>query len=234
MRALIPVCLLAALAAPSAVRAAPPPRPVVLELFTSEGCSSCPPADAILSDIARSRADVLPLAFHITYWDNLGWKDPFSFAAATQRQRGYVGISQAGTIYTPQAVVDGTIDVVGSDQSGVTQALARAAARAQATAPVDVSRIGDTVSIAIGAGSGAGTVWLIGYDSEHTTRVGRGENAGETLRESNIVRSLQAVGAWQGEKLEVTRGVPAGEKLAVIVQSADGKILGAARLQPGA
>ena len=124
--------------APVAVRAEPATRPIVVELFTSQGCSSCPPADALLRDLSRQRTDVLALAFHVTYWDRLGWPDPFALPAATERQRGYAGISHAGTIYTPQMVVDGTRDVVGSDQRGVQAALA--AARPVAAAHLAVAR----------------------------------------------------------------------------------------------
>ena len=98
-------------------------RPVVVELFTSQGCSSCPPADRVLRGLA-GRADVLPLAFHVTYWNRLGWVDPYSFEGATARQRAYERLSAIGGIYTPQAVVDGAVDVVGSDEARLRRAIA--------------------------------------------------------------------------------------------------------------
>ncbi|MCW3475581.1 DUF1223 domain-containing protein [Limobrevibacterium gyesilva] len=211
------------------VHAADGVRPVVIELFTSQGCSSCPPADQLLTELARTRPDVLPLAFHVTYWNNLGWRDPYSLDAATTRQRGYTGVSGLGTIYTPQAIVDGTRDIVGSDRDGVIAALDKAAATATAL-PLGVTRDGDEIAITVGSGAGAGKVLLIGYDGQHVTKVGRGENAGATLLESNIVRALEPVADWQGAELGLRHAAPAGEHAAVIVQAPDGRILAAARV----
>src|SRR5947207_9546964 len=100
-------------------------RPVVAELFTSEGCSSCPPADALLAELAK-RPDVLALSFHVDYWDRLGWKDPFSSRAATDRQNRYAKLLKLATVYTPQIVVDGRWEAVGSDRADVERALDRA------------------------------------------------------------------------------------------------------------
>src|SRR5271156_4434603 len=97
-------------------------RPVVVELFTSQGCSSCPPADALLGDMAR-RDDVIALGFHISYWDGLAWKDPFSSQSSTDRQRVYARLFDLGQVYTPQMVVDGAREMVGSDRASVRSAL---------------------------------------------------------------------------------------------------------------
>lgn len=227
MRPFRALFVLALLLVPGATRAEPATRPIVVELFTSQGCSSCPPADALLRDLSRQRADVLALAFHVTYWDRLGWPDPFALPAATERQRGYAGISHAGTIYTPQMVVDGTRDVVGSDQRGVQAALA--AARPVAAAHLAVREDPAGVTITVAAGIGKGRIMLIGYDPEHRTQVARGENAGRALVEANIVRAVDMAGAWTGDAMILTRPRPAGKLLAVIVQAADGTILAAAR-----
>ncbi|MBU6498195.1 MAG: DUF1223 domain-containing protein [Rhodospirillales bacterium] len=212
--------------------AAPPARPVVVELFTSEGCSSCPPADQVLTGLARDRPDILPLAMHVNYWNGLGWRDPFSFAGATERQRRYVPISGQGGIYTPQAVIDGRFDAIGSDRAAVLRAVAAAAGGP--AVPISVARTGAGLAVTIAAGSGEGRAWLIGYDSRHRTPVGRGENAGRTLIESNIVRSLVDIGPWSGAATVLMAPRPSGEHLAVIVQAPGGPILGAARVGPPA
>jgi hypothetical protein len=211
----------------------PPARPLVVELFTSEGCSSCPPADALLSDLARSRPDVLPLAFHITYWDGLGWRDPFALRAATDRQRNYAATLGLDGIYTPQMVVEGRQDVIGSDRASVLAALRQAAAALPPPVPLHLVRAGGLVTLEIGEGGRVrqGSVLLVGYDSAHQTAVARGENAGRTLTESNIVRGLARVGDWHGAPMTVQAAPPAGERIAAILQAPDGQILGAARLE---
>lgn len=205
-------------------------RPLVVELFTSQGCSSCPPADAIVAELARNRPDLLPLTFHVTYWNNLGWQDPFSFAGATERQRRYVALSVSPNVYTPAMVVDGQRDVVGSDRSAVEASLVRAEAAEQTAAAVDLVRTSDGVKVTIGAGAGPGNVLLVGYDRQHQTHVGRGENGGRTLLEANVVRSIAVVGTWTGQALRVQAAMPAGEEVAVVVQADNGRILGAGRL----
>jgi len=201
--------------------------PVVVELFTSQGCSSCPPADAFLTDLARQRRDVLPLAFHVTYWNYLGWKDPYSFDAATTRQRDYARHLGEDGVYTPQMVVDGTTVFVGSDR---VQGLKVIAAAAPKAVLVSVARDGQSLLIKVGAGAGQAEVLLVGFDPSHHTPVGRGENSGRTLLESNIVRSLTPVGAWSGSAVELRQAPPDGAGFAVLLQSTDGRIIGAARL----
>ncbi len=208
-------------------------RLVVVELFTSEGCSSCPPADEVLSDLARTRPDVLPLAFHITYWDRLGWPDPFALRAATERQRDYAATLRTDTIYTPQMIVDGRADVIGSDRGAVLAALRHAAATLPPPVALRLARTGGRVSVDIGAGGAghAGSLLLVGYDGAHRTIVALCENAGRTLSESNIVRSLARVADWRGGAMSMQAAAPAGEHLAAILQAPDGQVLGAARLE---
>jgi hypothetical protein len=224
MRGLV---LAALMAVPLAARAAETGPPVVVELFTSQGCSSCPPADALLTSFAKTRADVLPLAFHVTYWDYLGWKDPFGLAAATDRQKAYARALGQDGIYTPEMVVDGVTGFVGSDRAAAEGAIAHAAAKPVA---VSVRRDGAGLAVAAGPGCGRGRILLVGYDPSHKTPVGRGENDGRTLLESNIVRSLVTVGEWSGGAVTLHADVPAGERVAVLLQSENGRILGAARL----
>ena len=216
--------------APIAAGAQPAHRPVVIELFTSQGCSSCPPADRLVAELARTRPDLLALTFHVTYWNSLGWQDPFSFQGATDRQRRYVAEGVSPDAYTPAMVVDGRHDAVGSDRPEVEAILARAVREATATAPVDVTRLGNGLQISIGSGAGRGQVLLIGYDRQHQTQVGRGENRGRSLIEANIVRSLANAGSWTGQPMRLEVAIPAGEEAAVLVQADDGHILGAGRL----
>ena len=207
-------------------------RPVVVELFTSQGCSSCPPANAYLNEMVKQRRDVLALAFHVTYWDRLGWKDPFSLAAATDRQAVY-GRRFGDGSYTPEMVVDGAASAVGSDRSQVGSAIENARRNGQTAAAVNVSKSGEQVSIEVGAGSGNARVLLVGFDHEHTTAIGRGENGGRTLTEANVVRSIRSVGQWSGAALHLTERFPEGQDAAVVLEAPDGRIIGASRLGAG-
>jgi hypothetical protein len=207
-------------------------RPVVIELFTSQGCSSCPPANAFLNEMSKGRADVLPLAFHVTYWDRLGWKDPFSLEAATVRQDRY-GHRFGDGSYTPEMVVNGSVGLVGSHRDEVNAAIEQAKRDQNASADVSVDKVGENVAIRIGSGNGNGKVLLIGFDREHTTKIGRGENGGRTLAESNVVRSIRPVGEWSGKPLQIDERFPEGQDAAVVIESSDGRIVGAARLSSG-
>jgi hypothetical protein len=204
-------------------------RPVVVELFTSQGCSSCPPANAYLNELARGRADVLPLAFHVTYWDRLGWKDPFSLAEATSRQDVY-GHRFGDGSYTPEIVVDGASSHVGSQRQDVSAAIEVAKHRSTTAASLSVTKQTDGLSIEVAAGKGRGRLLLIGFDHAHTTTIRRGENSGRTLEEANVVRSIRGVGDWQGSPLTLREKFPEGEDAAVIIEAPDGRIVGAARL----
>ena len=226
LRLIAPLALAAALA-PVAASAAD--RPVVVELFTSQGCSSCPPANAYLNELARDRSDVLALAFHVTYWDRLGWKDPFSMPAATERQDRY-GHKFGDGSYTPEIVIDGASSHVGSRRDEVGPAIDAAKRRGRTATNVSVTRESGKLTIEVGEGSGSGKVLLVGFDHAHETAIRRGENGGRTLRESNVVRSVREVADWQGKALHVGETFPEGEDAAVIVQAPDGRIVGAARL----
>ncbi len=203
------------------------PNKVVVELFTSQGCSSCPPADAVLRELA-TQPEILALSFHVTYWNSLGWSDPYSLDLATSRQRNYQRSFDANTIYTPQIVVQGSAEMVGSDRSAVFRAIELAAASNQ-TLPsllIKTTPAAADLTIEIGSGAGSADILLIGYDHQHRTAIARGENAGRDLVEANIVRSLRKIGSWTGAKLSLTTAVPIGEEAAIVVQAADGRILG--------
>jgi hypothetical protein len=207
-------------------------RPVVVELFTSQGCSSCPPANAYLNELSKGRADVLPLAFHVTYWDNLGWRDPFSLEAATARQARY-GHRFGDGSYTPEIVVDGAAGLVGSHRHDVGAAIEKAKQESHTAADVSVTKTGSGLSIMVGSGTGNGRVLLIGFDHEHVTAIGRGENGGRTLAESNVVRSVRSVGQWSGASLHIDERFPEGQDVAVVLEAPDGQIVGASRLSGG-
>lgn len=221
------------IAAALAVGIAPTARasatPVVLELFTSQGCSSCPPADALLGRLTL-RPEVIALAWHVDYWDHLGWRDKFASRTATSRQQAYAR-QLGGGVFTPALVVDGTKVVVGSERAAVEAAIVAAAALPVA---VTLSRAEDTVAVAIGAASGPVRVQRIVYDPEHATEIGAGENNGEQLREYRIVREVETLAEWDGAARRVIAKPPGpGQGLAIIVQSAELRILGAADLPPG-
>jgi len=207
-------------------------RPVVVELFTSQGCSSCPPANAFLNEMTKDRADVLPLGFHVTYWDRLGWKDPFSFEFATKRQAVY-GHRFGDGSYTPEIVVDGRAGFVGSDRDQVNAAIDQARRDQATAADLSAIRSGDIVTVKIGSGSGIGKLLLVGFDREHTTSIHRGENGGRSFYETNVVRSARPIGDWSGDAKTLHEKAPQGQEAAVIVEAPDGRIIGAARVSSG-
>jgi hypothetical protein len=204
-------------------------RPVVVELFTSQGCSSCPPADKLLGELTK-RGDVIALGFHITYWDDGSWRDPLSLTTATDRQRSYDRNLTGGQVYTPQMVVDGTVDVIGSDRDAVLTAIG--GAKRVATAPVAFAADRRTVTIGAGAALAGTNVILARYALLRTTHVGGGENANRTATDSNGVEALATLGTWDGRTVSFPITPPGeNEGIAVLVQAPDGTMLGAAAIQ---
>jgi len=207
----------------------PESRPIVVELFTSQGCSSCPPADAFLGELAK-RADVVALGFHITYWDGAQWRDPLSLRAATERQTAYDKRLTGGQVYTPQMVIDGTEDAIGSDKSAVLAAISKA--HPTALAPVTLAADGKSVTIGVGAAPEGAAVLLVRYALARSTRVKGGENAGRAATDVNGVTALSTLGAWDGKTVTFPIEPPGdGEGLAVLVQAPNGRIYGAASTQ---
>ena len=215
-------------------------RPVLVELFTSQGCSSCPPADALLDDLA-GRPDVVALSMHVDYWDYIGWKDPYASPQYTARQQRYAEALNLRYVYTPQIVVDGRANVVGSRRAEVLEAIEAAAQRDR---PIDITfgtGSGGKVIIPEGHAPDEGaTVWLAVYDREHTTQIKRGENAGRSLRNANVVRSFERLGTWTGARLEIPLDLAGArargrDGCAVIVQQGRaGPVLAAAAMNLGA
>jgi hypothetical protein len=200
-------------------------RPIVVELFTSEGCSSCPPADALLAELA-TRPGILALSFHVDYWDGLGWKDPFSSREATRRQESYKTLLDLATVYTPQIVVDGRWEAVGSDRDAVERAL-DLARRDRSDIPVAlaVDRNNAQIKLSAAGDSVPASVLLIGFDRRHVDKVKGGENGGRTLAHADVVRGVAELGS-AGEIVAPIRW-PC-DRVAAIVQAKDGRILGAA------
>ncbi|MCE0504557.1 DUF1223 domain-containing protein [Roseivivax sp. GX 12232] len=207
--------------------------PVVVELYTSQGCSSCPPADALLSELA-GREGVIALALHVDYWDYIGWKDSFARPAFTARQKGYAEAAGRRSIYTPQMIIDGTHDVVGNRAKDVTALIARE--EGQGT-PVDLTldRQGDRLSIALSADAPVGPLelHLVRYRPKAQVAIARGENAGHKLSYSHIVTDWDVVARWDGEgEFEADVLVSGDSPIVVLAQTPGyGPIVTAAELR---
>jgi hypothetical protein len=233
---LIALGLLLAPASAESMRARPK---AVVELFTSQGCSSCPPADALLTGLAQDR-DVIALAYHVDYWDYVGWKDTFAHTEFSDRQRAYAESWGSSRIYTPQMVVNGQKDVVGSRRNDVHRAIDGAVLPLQ----VDLARHNDMLKVTIPARNGLAdaVVWLVTYLDRSEIAIDKGENAGKTMVYTQVVTGRQALGMWEsasGANLklpipEVLAETSTG--IAVIVQQEQnglpGPILGAAAFEP--
>jgi hypothetical protein len=222
--------VLSVLSAVTSAATSPAVRPTVVELFTSQGCSSCPPADALLGEL-KSRPNVLALAFHVTYWDDLGWSDRFALPYADQRQSRYARSLKLSSVFTPQVIVDGRQSFVGSDRGGILPEIAGE----RPGVGISIAASGSELQIGVAAAAPAagGDVLLFALLPEAQTAIGRGENGGRSLREFNIVRASFALGAWDGSArnylLKRASLPPDATTVAVVVQQSDQRsILGAA------
>ncbi|HEY0192401.1 MAG TPA: DUF1223 domain-containing protein [Kofleriaceae bacterium] len=184
--------------APQSSQRGPGPQegPLVLELFTSQGCSSCPPADRLLGKLASTGAlgdrAVAPLSFHVDYWNDLGWADPYSSPAWTERQQQYARSLHDDRVFTPELVVGGAAGMIGSDEGSVTAAI-RAAGH-PALLPATARWAADAVTISATAPADA-DVWVAVWEATTSTKVTRGENSGETMNSVHVVRKLERVAA---------------------------------------
>ncbi len=218
------LCLALPAAAPAA-RAEP--APTVIELYTSEGCSSCPPADALLAELAEED-DVVALSFHVTYWDRLGWPDPFATQWGTDRQRAYAQVMMSRYVYTPQMVVDGWQDVTGSHPREVTEAIDRSRRTADSRIALPLSRLAaDHLAATLpapppaAAETGRVHLLLVAFDTSQAMAVKRGENAGRQLSHAHVVRSLRDLGPWPADKRHLDIPLTAAEQsrgLALLAQ----------------
>jgi hypothetical protein len=203
-------------------------HPVVLELFQSQGCSSCPPANLVLNDIAN-RPDVLALNFAVTYWDQLGWKDIYGQQKFTERQWDYSKTQGRHNVQTPQLIVNGRAAVLGSFKPEVERAIA---ANTRGTSGPAISADGTRITIGKDAPAKNATVWLVDYDPRTVqVPIGAGENSGRTLPHRNIVKRLSPIGNWTGGAASYARLAPVSGAQAVIVQrGTGGPIVAAAKL----
>lgn len=210
-------------------------RQVVLELYTSQGCSSCPPADALVERLA-DRPDVLALSFPVTYWDMLGWKDTLASEGNTRRQKAYAAAMGHGGVYTPELIVDGVTDVVGSREPQVEGAISARRADLREV-PITLSLSPNALHIAIGAlpekNVDDATVWLLHVLNRASVRIGAGENNGRKLDYRDVVREVRAVALWKGQPLSLDipradQNMPEYDSVAVLVQEGTyGRIIGA-------
>jgi hypothetical protein len=213
----------------------------VIELFTSQGCSSCPPADRLIAEYARDPS-VIALSLAVDYWDYLGWKDTLALSGHSSRQRAYARARGDRQVYTPQAVVDGALHALGSDKAAIERAIRLARDRhAPLKLPVEVVRSGDKVTITVPAATGEsrhGEIWLCPVTRAVPVKIGRGENNGRSITYTNVVRRWIKLGDWNGKAESFS--VPIKElqngsidSVAVMVQSgvasAPKLILGAAQ-----
>ena len=231
MRKLFSICLIAFLGVGN-LQATAGDNPIVVELYTSQGCSSCPPADKMLARLANKR-DVLALALHVDYWDYIGWKDEFADPKNTQRQRAYAREGNRRMIYTPQMIVGGVANIEGARPNQLNNAL-RQMKGAGTNVGLSLSQRGDTLTIRARKTnlSEETVVQLIRFNPKQTVDILRGENRGRTITYSNVVSSWETVATWDGsEDLLLREDVSGQDRVAVIIQNhGPGKIIAAAQL----
>jgi hypothetical protein len=209
----------------------------VIELFTSQGCSSCPPADKLAGELARDPS-LIVLSLPVDYWDYLGWKDTLALPGHTNRQRAYSKARGDREVYTPQVVVNGVKHVLGSDKTAIENAVAQTRNEpGTLSLPVSLSIAGDQISVTVPAaknGAAKGEVWLCPITRNADVAIGRGENSGHTITYHNVVRRWVKLGEWVGAARTYTlpkQDVAGADAVAVLVQSgtkeAPGTMLGA-------
>ncbi|ASS55305.1 DUF1223 domain-containing protein [Rhizobium leguminosarum] len=215
----------------------------VVELFTAQGCSSCPPADAAFRKLVN-QGDVIALAYHVDYWNYLGWADTLSSKENTERQYGYARTMGRSNVYTPQAIVNGRGHLAGADLNGINSKIDTFSSEGNGlTVPINAAMRGDELEIKIGAGQGKANVVMVYFDKEKTIDVEKGENSGQKISYLHSVTNVETVGMWDGKATSLTLPAsvlqrPQLEGCAILLQSAtaDGDpaaILGATVVMAG-
>lgn len=204
-------------------------RPVLLELFTSQGCSSCPPADKVAEQLALNHSDkVLPISMHVSYWNYLGWKDPFSSKINDERQSIYARNFAKRSIYTPQAVIDGNYQTVGSQTISLSKLIDKAY-KEQIDIPITVENLAKNIKVSLKENKSIKKAKLIMFelDKKHLTKVSRGENTGKTLISTNTVHKMQVIADWNGKDFNKLINKPKSDRILFVLQEANQKqILG--------
>lgn len=207
--------------------------PVVVELFTSQGCPSCPPADKLLHELAQ-RDDVIPLALHVDYWDYIGWKDEFSHPDYAKRQRGYAVQAKRRSVYTPQMIVNGVTDIVGARRMELSKAIAHHA-DLPSRVELSVNRSGSEILINAQPTKVDGPliVRMLRYTPQRSANITRGENAGHTMLYANVTENWTVLAEWDGTTALALTSVVEGDKPVVVLVQQDqyGPILAAVRLR---
>jgi hypothetical protein len=196
----------------------------VLELFTSQGCSSCPRADKLLAELANDER-LIPLTLAVDYWDYLGWRDTLALNAHTLRQKAYANTRGDRQVYTPQAVINGTKEVNGNDRYAIEHHVGKVTAAQTLPIRVALTRVGPHISVEIGSGNGPpATVWVLPVISKSPVAIERGENRGKTITYHNVVRGWTRVGDWKGSPIRLSLAVSdlaqsGADTAAVLIQS---------------
>jgi hypothetical protein len=204
----------------------------VIELFTSQGCNSCPPADKLLGTLAKE-PNLIPLTLAVDYWDYLGWKDTLALHSHTKRQRSYAKVRGDMNVYTPQAIVNGAKYAVGSDARGINAALRNHPSN-EPEIPLAVKRDGENISVDVGAGNGKATVWMLSVASRVEVKIAKGENEGATVTYFNVVRAWRNLGAWSGSPIRTSIAVSeltnnGADSVVVFVQNGEANAPGVIR-----
>jgi hypothetical protein len=192
-------------------------RDVLLELFTSQGCSSCPPADAFLGELAE-RDGVVALALHVDYWDYLGWRDEFATPAMTARQRSYAETMAERSVYTPQMIIQGQAMAVGHNQNAIDRYIAQMRAQPQ-TARLAAEHYEDMIKVRVEPQmpGQTGVIHVVSYRSKAVSAIAHGENRGRTLTHTNVVTNWSTVGAWEGDDATFVVPMPDAQDGGIVV-----------------
>jgi hypothetical protein len=217
-------------ASPALAQNAAPVQPkAVVELFTSQGCSSCPPADSYAGELMRNPALVV-LTFNVDYWDYLGWKDTLAHSSFSQRQRAYAKARGDGQVYTPQIVINGAAHAVGSERNQVARAIAATSLPVSLSIDETNKALSEvTIPAARTGGVATGSVWLVPISAQEKVEIGRGENRGKTITYPHVARGLIKLGDWRGETLRFTVSAETlasakADGFAVLLHAEGGKI----------